>query len=94
MIVAPPDLTRIPHDRLLAEQRQLTARKFASQRPAVTQASHTIATVPLNARPGERYAFEVNLDKCSTAGAPLRTTRLASMKANVARSGALFGESP
>ncbi len=57
-------------DELLAEQRQLTAvekfgqRHDAGERPRMEQ--HYRDLIPLSApRPGEQYAFEVDLDRCS-----------------------------
>jgi formate dehydrogenase iron-sulfur subunit len=57
-------------DELLAEQRQLTAvEKFSRLHEAHAEpqlASHYRDLIPLTApRPGEQYAFEVNLDQCS-----------------------------
>lgn len=57
-------------DELLAEQRQLTAvEKFSRVHEAHGEpqlASHYRDLIPLSApRPGEQYAFEVNLDQCS-----------------------------
>ncbi|MCI0535481.1 MAG: 4Fe-4S binding protein, partial [Verrucomicrobiales bacterium] len=57
-------------DALLAEQRTLTAvTNFAHWHQAhagASHASHYRNLVPFNApRPGQQYAFEVDLDKCS-----------------------------
>src|SRR6266508_2404739 len=64
-----------PHERgtlidaLLMEQRDLTAvERFARWHESTTQTSSPSYSrlLPLNApRPGEQYAFEVNLDQCS-----------------------------
>jgi formate dehydrogenase iron-sulfur subunit len=57
-------------DQLLAEQRQLTAVERFSQKHADVshpiQEKHYRELIPLSApRPGEQYAFEVDLDQCS-----------------------------
>ena len=61
-------------DRFLAEQRQLTAVEKFSQRHADRSApllaDHYRDLLPLSApRPGEQYAFEVDLDRCSSCKA-------------------------
>ena len=61
-------------DVFLAEQRQLTAVEQFAQRHADTSAPllepHYRQLMPLSApRPGEQYAFEVDLDRCSSCKA-------------------------
>ena len=61
-------------DVFLAEQRQLTAVEQFAQRHADTSAPllepHYRELMPLSApRPGEQYAFEVDLDRCSSCKA-------------------------
>ena len=60
-------------DELLAEQRTLTAVEKFTQLHQRQQAplleTHYRNVIPLNSpRPGEQYAFEVDLDKCSDEG--------------------------
>lgn len=70
MPVQPEDSTRTLIDALLEEQRNLTAvERFArwhdEHDDGERLAAHR-ALIPLSApKPGEQYAFEVNLDKCS-----------------------------
>jgi len=70
----PPDDVETLIDILLSEQRRLTAVDRFSQRHADSTAplleSHYRDLLPLSApRPGEQYAFEVDLDRCSACKA-------------------------
>lgn len=69
-----PDSVETLVDVFLAEQRQLTAVERFSQRHADARAPllepHYRELIPLSKpRPGEQYAFEVNLDRCSSCKA-------------------------
>ncbi len=69
-----PDSVETLVDAFLAEQRQLTAVERFSQRHADARAPllepHYRELIPLSKpRPGEQYAFEVDLDRCSSCKA-------------------------
>src|SRR5438552_12964568 len=69
-IEAAPDFSRTLIDELLAEQRRLTpVERFAhceKQALIPAQAKYYRDLIPLSKpQPGQQYAFEVDLDKCS-----------------------------